>query len=235
MNDKRRCYDLARALAAAGRPILFAMSAERDPYVRHHRTFGGTAYVWLEKPADSEGVELALRELEGVENVLTRHQAAQSFRLHPDRIGDLMVLGDRDTVFGPLAAPSEDLPPGFRTHGSCHELRVRSSSTAPRHRPGPTRPHAQRPPHALADPRRLRVRPMTPDVGLVLAAAAILAFTFGLGVVVLRVPRCRAAGGRAWGSAWQIADVHPALIEVVYRCRACQVIVGRRMLGHPGD
>jgi phosphonoacetate hydrolase len=124
MNAKRRCYDLARALAAAGRPVLFAMSAERDPYVRHHRTFGGTAYVWLEKPGDGEGVEMALRELEGVEDVLTRHQAAQSFRLHADRIGDLIVLGDRDTVFGPLDGPAEDLPPGFRTHGSCHELRV---------------------------------------------------------------------------------------------------------------
>ena len=55
MNAKRRCYDLARALAAAGRPILFAMSAERDPYVRHHRTFGGTAYVWLEKPDGLRG------------------------------------------------------------------------------------------------------------------------------------------------------------------------------------
>jgi phosphonoacetate hydrolase len=124
MNAKRRCYDLARALDAAGRPILFAMSAERDPYVRHHRTFGGTAYVWLEKPVDAEGVETAIRELEGVEHVLTRHQAAQYFRLHPDRIGDLVVLGDRDTVFGPLDRPVENLPPGFRTHGSCHELRV---------------------------------------------------------------------------------------------------------------
>jgi phosphonoacetate hydrolase len=124
MNPKRRCYDLARALAEAGRPILFAMSAERDPYVRHHRTFGGTAYVWLEGPGDREGVETALRGIEGVEDVLTRHQAAECFRLHPDRIGDLVVLGDRDTVFGPLAGPVEDLPAGFRTHGSCHECRV---------------------------------------------------------------------------------------------------------------
>jgi phosphonoacetate hydrolase len=124
MNPKRRCYDLARALAEAGRPILFAMSAERDPYVRHHRTFGGTAYVWLEGPGDREGVETALRGLEGVEDVLTRHQAAECFRLHPDRIGDLVVLGDRDTVFGPLEGPVEDLPAGFRTHGSCHERRV---------------------------------------------------------------------------------------------------------------
>ncbi len=31
------------------------MSAERDPYVRHHRTFGGTAYVWLERAGRSRG------------------------------------------------------------------------------------------------------------------------------------------------------------------------------------
>jgi phosphonoacetate hydrolase len=69
-------------------------------------------------------VDAALRRLEGVEEVLTRHWAAERFRLHPDRIGDLVVLGDRDTVFGPLERPVEDLPVGFRTHGSCHELRV---------------------------------------------------------------------------------------------------------------
>jgi phosphonoacetate hydrolase len=124
MNAKRRCYDLARTLAEAGRPILFAMSAERDPYVRHHRTFGGTAYVWLESPGDREGVDAALRNLHGVEDVLTRHEAAARFRLHPERIGDLVVLGDRDTVFGPLEQAVEDLPAGFRTHGSGHELRV---------------------------------------------------------------------------------------------------------------
>ena len=52
------------------------------------------------------------------------HEAARCFRLHPDRIGDLVVLGDRDTVFGPLDRPVEDLPADFRTHGSTHELRV---------------------------------------------------------------------------------------------------------------
>lgn len=76
---------------------------------------------------------------------------------------------------------------------------------------------------------------MTPDVGLVLAAAAVLAFTVGLGVVVLRVPRCPGCGRPGVGEAVQIADVHPALVEVVYRCQACQVVVGRRMLGHPGE
>ena len=117
---------------AAGRPILFAMSAERDPYVRHHRTFGGTAYVWLEAPDDREGVERLSDDLEGVEAVLTRHQAAERFRLHPERIGDLVVLGDRTPSSARSTRPVEDLPAGFRTHGSCTSSACRWSSTVSR-------------------------------------------------------------------------------------------------------
>ena len=124
MNFKHRCYDLNRLLPERGCPIYFAMSAERDPYVKHHRTFGGCAYVWLNGPDDAPRVTDALRRLEGVEDVYDRAEAATRFRLHPGRIGDLLVLGDRDTVFGPLDRAVEDLPSGFRTHGSRHECEV---------------------------------------------------------------------------------------------------------------
>jgi hypothetical protein len=76
---------------------------------------------------------------------------------------------------------------------------------------------------------------MTPELGLILAAGSVLAFTVSLGVVVLRVPRCPGCGRPGVAEARQIADVHPALVEVIYRCRACQVVVGRRTLGHPGE
>ena len=46
MNFKKVCYDLNTVLPAKGCDIFFAMSAERDPYVKHHRTFGGTAFVF---------------------------------------------------------------------------------------------------------------------------------------------------------------------------------------------
>ena len=39
----------------------------------------------------------------------------------PERIGELVVLGDADTVFGELASPMEELEPGYRSHGSLHE------------------------------------------------------------------------------------------------------------------
>jgi phosphonoacetate hydrolase len=39
----------------------------------------------------------------------------------PERIGELAVLGDADTVFGELPVPMEELEPGYRSHGSLHE------------------------------------------------------------------------------------------------------------------
>ncbi len=124
MNYKSRCYDLNRYIPQNGLPIFFAMSVERDPYIKHHRTFGGTAYVWLNKVTDCEKAVDIIRRIEGVEDVYTRHEAASLFHLHPERIGDLVVLGDKHTVFGPLNRPREDLPKGFRAHGSLHETPV---------------------------------------------------------------------------------------------------------------
>lgn len=125
MNYKTRCWDLARACAARGTPLKFGLSAERDRYVRHHRTFGGTAWVWVSDPGALTATRDVIAGLEGVEAVLTRDEAASRFRLLPERIGDLVVLGDRDTVFGELPGEEvEALAPGFRTHGSLHETRV---------------------------------------------------------------------------------------------------------------
>jgi hypothetical protein len=42
----------------------------------------------------------------------------------PSRIGELVVLGDRDTVFGSLDTEFEALPPEYRSHGSVAEARV---------------------------------------------------------------------------------------------------------------
>ena len=85
---------------------------------------GGTAWVHLRKPEDEARVAALLGELEGVERVLTRAEAASEFNLMARRLGDLVVLGDRDTVFGSLDTAVDRLPQGFRTHGSLHEMNV---------------------------------------------------------------------------------------------------------------
>jgi phosphonoacetate hydrolase len=52
------------------------------------------------------------------------------------RLGDIVVIGDRDTVFGNLDSAMETLRSDFRTHGSLHELAVavviHNLPTAPR-------------------------------------------------------------------------------------------------------
>ncbi len=82
--------------------MRFALSAEKDRYVKHHRTFGGAAWVWLKSPKDESKVAAALMGLKGVEAVLPRHDAAAKFGLMPERIGELAVFGDAETVFGEL-------------------------------------------------------------------------------------------------------------------------------------
>src|SRR5262249_48638746 len=53
LNAKTRCWNLAKACQNRGLDLRFALSAERDRYVKHHRTFGGTAWVWLKAPGDA--------------------------------------------------------------------------------------------------------------------------------------------------------------------------------------
>lgn len=124
MNFKSRCWDLEKALQERGAPVRIAISAERDKYLAHHQGMGGTAWVHLRNADDEARVGALLLELEGVERVVTRGHAAAEFSLMASRLGDLVVLGDRDTVFGNLNTAMEILPKGFRTHGSLHEMSV---------------------------------------------------------------------------------------------------------------
>lgn len=124
MNYKTRCWDLNRVLAANGTPARFVLSPERDYYIKHHRNFTGCAWVWLESLDGEAAVTACLEKLAGVEGVLTRDEVAERYHLVPDLIGDLTVLGDRDTMFGDMESEYEDLPATYRAHGSLHEMRL---------------------------------------------------------------------------------------------------------------
>jgi phosphonoacetate hydrolase len=80
--------------------------------------------VWLNSPADAPEVKERILKLEGIEAVRTREEAARDFDLMPERIGELVVTGDRETVFGELSGGSEALEPSYRSHGSLHESEV---------------------------------------------------------------------------------------------------------------
>lgn len=124
MNNKTHCWDLAKACRERGLELRFALSTERDRYIKHHRTYGGTAWVWLKSPADTKTAIKIIKRLDGVEEVLTREAAATRFQLMPERIGELVVIGDIDTVFGETSATLEVLESGYRSHGSLHEMDV---------------------------------------------------------------------------------------------------------------
>jgi len=122
MNFKARCWDLQKVCAQAGVPVRFVLSPERDYYIVHHRNFTGCSWVWLERPEDEAPVRRLLEGLQGVEEVLTRDQAAARYHTVPEHLGDLLVNGDRDTMFGEMDQAMELLPATYRAHGSSHEM-----------------------------------------------------------------------------------------------------------------
>jgi phosphonoacetate hydrolase len=124
MSHKGRCWDLEKACAGRGAPIRIAISVEQDKYLRHHRGFGGVSWVYCRAPRDIDRVARTISGLEGVEVVLTRSEAVKRYHLMASRIGDLVVLGDQNTVFGELDTEQEALPPDYRSHGSLHEMDV---------------------------------------------------------------------------------------------------------------
>ena len=106
-------------------PIKIAISPEKDRYFKHHRGMSGAAYVYLKNKEDLEKAKKTLLCLKGVENVLTRNEAVKAYGLMAERIGDLMVVGDKVTVFGALEnQESEILEDNYRSHGSPYEANV---------------------------------------------------------------------------------------------------------------
>jgi phosphonoacetate hydrolase len=124
MHHKTRCWDLMKACDARGVTLRTAISAEQDKYLKHHSGYGGTSWVYLKSNRDSDRAAAVIEKLPGVQKVLTRTEAARRFLLMPSRIGELVVLGDRDTVFGSLDSEVVNLPEEYRSHGGLSEAEV---------------------------------------------------------------------------------------------------------------
>ena len=121
MNAKRRALNPALSLRQQGLestlvPII------KDRYVVHHQNLGGAAYLYLADAGEVTAGRDVLLEIEGVEEVITREEAAARFHLPADRIGDLMILGDIHTVFGELPSAAQEV--ALRSHGGLHEQQV---------------------------------------------------------------------------------------------------------------
>ena len=120
MARKERALDLRRLLAAAGISATF-VPVIKDRYQAHHDNLAGIGYLYV--PANTvAAAKEVLAATKGVEQVLTRTEAAAQFRLPPDRIGDLVAFAVPEVVFGDLETTSQDVT--IRTHGSPHERTV---------------------------------------------------------------------------------------------------------------
>jgi phosphonoacetate hydrolase len=127
--DVRYLDDLLRAASLAGSRVILPIT---DPYVVHHGALGSYATIYL-APNDVAPAKDALSGVPGIELVLTREEAAERFSLPPDRIGDLVVLGDAHTVLG-KSREYHDLSAvtkGLRSHGGLHEQAVPIVVTSP--------------------------------------------------------------------------------------------------------
>ena len=120
MNDKCVKVDLVKMLkefsiVARVIPII------KDEHVEHHQNLGGSVYLYLQK--DEDKALRILQDAEGVEKAYARGVACRTYKLPPDRVGDIFVLGSKDAVFGPVEKGLvEDVK--VRSHGSLHELEV---------------------------------------------------------------------------------------------------------------
>lgn len=121
MASKRHMVDLEETLSRRGIHAR-AVPVIKDRYVVHHSNLGGCIYVYLDSVGDLKEATQVLRDVPGVEGALSREEAATWYHLPAERIGDMVVLGGPDVVFG---RPSEvSLPPRLRSHGSLHERNV---------------------------------------------------------------------------------------------------------------
>jgi phosphonoacetate hydrolase len=125
MNAKPEIRYLGDALGEAGVGSARVVLPITDPYVVHHAALGSACWVHVEE-SELERASDVLVAVPGVEEVLTRDEAASSLSLPADRIGDLVVLADARTALGKTEAEHDlsALPGPLRSHGGRHEQAV---------------------------------------------------------------------------------------------------------------
>jgi phosphonoacetate hydrolase len=99
-----------------------------DPYVVHHGALGSFATVFSrgQTVSPSEIINM-IKVLPGVEQVMDRESAVKMYELPGDRIGDLIVIGDKGSVIGTSKA-NHDLSQlkgmRLRSHGGLADRKV---------------------------------------------------------------------------------------------------------------
>ena len=96
-----------------------------DPYVVHHGALGSYATIYLRGAVGNEVIEY-LRKVDGILEVHTNAEACEKFGLPPDRVGDIVVISDRNVTLGTSAERHDlsGLTEPLRSHGGVTEQKV---------------------------------------------------------------------------------------------------------------
>jgi len=94
-----------------------------DPYVVHHGALGGFVTVYLPSSTDVPALLERVSNLEGIECALSRRDGCKRFELPGDRLGDILVVADSNTVIGrrPDQHDLTGLDAPLRSHGGLSE------------------------------------------------------------------------------------------------------------------
>ncbi len=96
-----------------------------DPYVVHHGALGSFATIYIDDAVKAD-VIAKLKAMPGIEQVLTNQEASDQFELPPDRIGDLVIVSQKNVVLGTSASKHDlsGLDAPLRSHGGVSEQTV---------------------------------------------------------------------------------------------------------------
>jgi phosphonoacetate hydrolase len=97
-----------------------------DPYVVHHGALGSFATVHIPAGANAADLVARVRQLDGIDVVLTSAEACERFGLPADRIGDIVITSTRHMTLGTSREKHDlsGLDEPLRSHGGLTEQEV---------------------------------------------------------------------------------------------------------------
>lgn len=115
--------EMDRILTPAAARVILPIT---DPYVVHHGALGSYATIYLPEDSNVEQIISELKKIPGIEHVFTNQQGCDEFELAYDRMGDLILTSEIDTVLGTTADRHDlsGLEVPLRSHGGVTEQTV---------------------------------------------------------------------------------------------------------------
>ncbi|MGH6893256.1 MAG: phosphonoacetate hydrolase [Dongiaceae bacterium] len=97
-----------------------------DPYVVHHGALGSFATVYLPDDVNQADIIKRIAALPGIELSVDRATGCKRFELPEDRVGDIIVVSERNTAIGSAARKHDlsGLTVPLRSHGGMTEQKV---------------------------------------------------------------------------------------------------------------